>query len=152
MISVAEIRRRAANVPGGEAMVERDYLLSWVLKALYESGPLRESFVFKGGTALRKIYFLDEREATVGRVWESTLSGLLEWDRLDDYLARFGSGAVYKRLGYLVECGGLAIPEREKRLGVWHAKLKTGISALEPGAGTAGRINSRWRLRLIVKS
>lgn len=57
MISVAEIRRRAVSVPGGEAMVERDYLLSWVLKAVYESEPLRERFVLKGGTALRKLYF-----------------------------------------------------------------------------------------------
>ena len=57
MISVAEIRRRAAGVPGGEVTVERDYLLSWVLKAIYESEPLRERFVHKGGTALRKLYF-----------------------------------------------------------------------------------------------
>jgi len=48
MISVAEIRRRAAGVPGGEVTVERDYLLSWVLKAIYESEPLRERFVHKG--------------------------------------------------------------------------------------------------------
>ena len=31
MISVAEIRRRAAGMAGDEAVVERDYLLSWVL-------------------------------------------------------------------------------------------------------------------------
>ncbi len=61
MISVAEIRRRAAGMPGGEAMVERDYLLSWVLKSLYETNSLGASFVFKGGTALRKLYFPQTR-------------------------------------------------------------------------------------------
>ena len=61
MISVDAIRSRAAGMAGGEATVERDYLLSWVLKSLYETDPLRESFVFKGGTALRKLYFPQTR-------------------------------------------------------------------------------------------
>ncbi len=75
----------------------------------------------------------------------------LEWERLDDYLARFGSSAVYKRFGYMIELGNLDIPEREERLERWRAKLKSGISPLEPGAGTSGPINSRWRLRVNVE-
>ncbi|MBL7183564.1 MAG: nucleotidyl transferase AbiEii/AbiGii toxin family protein [Anaerolineae bacterium] len=85
MISVAEIRRRAAGMAGGEAMVERDYLLSWVLKALYEADALRESFVLKGGTALRKLYFPQTRFSVdldftlVKRVAEARLrAGLLD--------------------------------------------------------------------------
>ena len=42
-------------------MVERDYVLSWVLKSLYEIEPLRKCLVFKGGTALRKLYFPQTR-------------------------------------------------------------------------------------------
>jgi predicted transcriptional regulator of viral defense system len=75
----------------------------------------------------------------------------IEWDRIDDYLARFGSSAVYERLGYLIDRGELAIPERGKRLERWHAQLKTGISPLEPGASIAGHINSRWQLRVNVR-
>ena len=85
MISVAEIRRRAAGMAGGEAMVERDYLLSWVLKSLYETGASRESFVFKGGTALRKLYFPQTRFSVdldftlVKRIAEARLrAGLLD--------------------------------------------------------------------------
>jgi predicted nucleotidyltransferase component of viral defense system len=85
MISVAEIRRRAAGMAGGEAMVERDYLLSWVLKSLYETDTLRESFVFKGGTALRKLYFPQTRFSVdlyftlVKRIAETRLrAGLLD--------------------------------------------------------------------------
>jgi len=85
MISVAEIRRRASGVAGGEAMVERDYLLSWVLKSLYETDPLKESFVLKGGTALRKLYFPQTRFSVdldftlVKRIAEARLrAGLLD--------------------------------------------------------------------------
>lgn len=81
-----------------------------------------------------------------------TCASQLEWERLESYLERFRSSAVYKRLGYLIELGTLAVPEREKRLERWQSKLKTGISPLEPaGASAAGRINSRWRLRLNVE-
>jgi predicted transcriptional regulator of viral defense system len=75
----------------------------------------------------------------------------LEWERLDDYLARFGSSAVYKRLGYLIDVGDLNIPEREERLERWRTMLKPGISPLEPGVGIAGPINSRWRLKVNVE-
>jgi len=38
-------------------MLEKDYVLTEVLNGLSRLQPLRESFVFKGGTALRKVYF-----------------------------------------------------------------------------------------------
>ncbi|MBK9304219.1 MAG: hypothetical protein IPM94_10115 [bacterium] len=37
--------------------IERDYLLSWILAGIGRVAPLRESLVFKGGTALKKCYF-----------------------------------------------------------------------------------------------
>lgn len=88
-----------------------------------------------GGIAL--IYY------ALKNCWEQ-----LDWERLDDYLGRFGSSAVYKRLGYLIDFGKFAIPEREKRLASWHTRIKSGISPLEPGAGAKGRLNSRWGLLL----
>ena len=88
--------------------------------------------------------------ALVAQALQTGLAGI-EWDRLDDYLDRLGSSAAAKRLGYLIELGGLAVPEPEKRLEHWRSKLKAGISLLEPGAGASGRINSRWRLRLNVE-
>jgi len=89
--------------------------------------------------------------ALVCRALKTSLDQI-DWERLNDYLARFGSSAVYKRLGYLIDLGELAIPEREQRLQRWHAKLRSGISPLEPGAGTSGGINSRWRLRINVEA
>ena len=41
--------------------LERDYLQSWVLAGITQVPVLRDTLVFKGGTALRKCYFGDYR-------------------------------------------------------------------------------------------
>jgi len=61
MISAAELRRLAGTWSADVTVVERDYVLSWVLAALYRQPVLAEQLVFKGGTALRKCYFPDYR-------------------------------------------------------------------------------------------
>ena len=38
-------------------VLERDYLLSWVLAGIAQVESLRDTLVFKGGTALKKCYF-----------------------------------------------------------------------------------------------
>lgn len=43
-----------------EAVIERDYCLSWFLFGLAQS-PLKNNLIFKGGTALRRCYFSDYR-------------------------------------------------------------------------------------------
>lgn len=42
-------------------VLERDYVLSWILAAISRHEHLRETLVFKGGTALKKCYFGDYR-------------------------------------------------------------------------------------------
>ena len=42
-------------------VLERDYLLSWILAGIGQVDSLRETLVFKGGTALKKCYFGDYR-------------------------------------------------------------------------------------------
>lgn len=42
-------------------VIERDYLLSWILAGIDQVDSLRETLVFKGGTALKKCYFGDYR-------------------------------------------------------------------------------------------
>ncbi|MBI5365160.1 MAG: nucleotidyl transferase AbiEii/AbiGii toxin family protein [Planctomycetes bacterium] len=51
---------RAGGRRVGEAVLERDYCLAWFLVGLSRSA-LRESLVFKGGTALKRCYFGDYR-------------------------------------------------------------------------------------------
>ena len=42
-------------------ILERDYLLSWLLAGIAQVEALRDTLVFKGGTALKKCYFGDYR-------------------------------------------------------------------------------------------
>ena len=42
-------------------VLERDYLLSWILAGIGQTEALKETLVFKGGTALKKCYFGDYR-------------------------------------------------------------------------------------------
>ena len=60
MISLNEIQQVAAEANADIAVIEKDYMLSWVLKGIFESN-LADGLVFKGGTALRKAYFEDYR-------------------------------------------------------------------------------------------
>ena len=42
-------------------VIEKDYLLSWILAGISRVPALSDSLVFKGGTALKKCYFGDYR-------------------------------------------------------------------------------------------
>lgn len=75
----------------------------------------------------------------------------MDWGKLNGYLERFDSGAVYKRLGYLVERLNLKIPNRELILAEWQSRLTQGIAWLEPGGNQNGPVKTRWRVRVNVK-
>ena len=60
MIPVAELKRIAARIGVGLSVVEKDYALTWILSALSKT-KYKNDLIFKGGTALRKIYFPDWR-------------------------------------------------------------------------------------------
>jgi len=42
-------------------IIERDYIVSWVLAGILANNKLKEKLIFKGGTALKKCYFGDYR-------------------------------------------------------------------------------------------
>lgn len=76
----------------------------------------------------------------------------IDWDKVDDYLQRMGSGAIYKRLGFLVEWLGsrLDLPDREVRMGRWLSHLTAGYAPLESGGSSGGPTDTRWRVRINV--
>lgn len=57
MIPRAEIQRLAAQSGVRVTLQERDYVLGCFLLALARTPALVDQLAFKGGTALRKIYF-----------------------------------------------------------------------------------------------
>ena len=61
MISKSELQRLANRERVALGTLEKDYVLTEVLKSLSQVPPLNELLVFKGGTALRKTYFADWR-------------------------------------------------------------------------------------------
>lgn len=88
MIGRAELGRLAALAGVGEQAQEKDYVLAWLLAALSANGPV--GAVFKGGTALRRVYFSDYRlsedldftldELTPAQ-FETAISGWFPWLR-----------------------------------------------------------------------
>ena len=60
---------------------------------------------------------------------------------------RLGNGAVFKRLGYLVEALGIDNPPL---ISACHERVSSGISALDPNGPPDGRQIMRWRLRVNV--
>jgi predicted nucleotidyltransferase component of viral defense system len=54
-----QLVRNSLGVPW--EVLERDYLLSWILAGINQVPALQNSLVFKGGTALKKCYFGDYR-------------------------------------------------------------------------------------------
>lgn len=61
MIKPGEIQKKAREVEVRDQQIEKDYILSWILKGVSEHKKLSKIIVFKGGTVLKKIYFADYR-------------------------------------------------------------------------------------------
>jgi predicted nucleotidyltransferase component of viral defense system len=59
-MELTELRKISARLGIPQGTVEKDYVISAVLREIAESG-LKDSIIFKGGTALKKVYFADAR-------------------------------------------------------------------------------------------
>jgi predicted nucleotidyltransferase component of viral defense system len=57
MIDGREILAIATTLGLLPNIVEKDYVLSWVLAGIFQHAALAETWVFKGGTCLKKCYF-----------------------------------------------------------------------------------------------
>ena len=57
MIQRGEILDTATTLGLRPQVVEKDYVLGWVLAGIYQHAALAEHWIFKGGTCLKKCYF-----------------------------------------------------------------------------------------------
>ncbi|MEM3007100.1 MAG: nucleotidyl transferase AbiEii/AbiGii toxin family protein [Candidatus Nitrosotenuis sp.] len=58
MISADDIKRIAKEKGKAAGVIEKDYALTWLLYGIYhKKSPIRDALVFKGGTAIRKVFF-----------------------------------------------------------------------------------------------
>ena len=61
MIKPGEIQQKARKTGVRDQQIEKDYILSWILKGIAQHENLSKVIVFKGGTVLKKFYFEDYR-------------------------------------------------------------------------------------------
>jgi predicted nucleotidyltransferase component of viral defense system len=61
VIKSGEIQQKARKIGVRDQQMEKDYILSWILFGISRHEQLSKAIVFKGGTALKKIYFKDYR-------------------------------------------------------------------------------------------
>lgn len=57
MVSRDELRAIADATGLAAPVVEKDYVLGWILRGIYQHPALRDHWIFKGGTCLKKCYF-----------------------------------------------------------------------------------------------
>lgn len=61
MIKPGEIKAIAAKLGLRDTQIEKDYIIGWVLKGISSNEYLNGNLIFKGGTAIRKVYIKDYR-------------------------------------------------------------------------------------------
>ncbi|PWJ56611.1 hypothetical protein CLV98_111105 [Dyadobacter jejuensis] len=61
MIKPGEIQKKAREVGVRDQQIEKDYILSWILQGIAQHEQLSTTIIFKGGTALKQVYFEDYR-------------------------------------------------------------------------------------------
>lgn len=97
MIERTEILELAAQLSLQPHVVEKDYVLGWILAAVGDHQDLRTSWVFKGGTCLKKVYFETYRFS------EDLDFTLRDESQVDDGFLRKALGelatSVYERTG-----------------------------------------------------
>jgi len=61
MIQGTEIQKKAFQAGVRDPQIEKDYVLSWLLRSIALHASLSKVMVFKGGTVLKKVYFENYR-------------------------------------------------------------------------------------------
>ncbi|MEO8665750.1 MAG: nucleotidyl transferase AbiEii/AbiGii toxin family protein [Ignavibacteria bacterium] len=61
MIEPREISKTASGLGLRDTQIEKDYIIGWVMKGIANNTFLKDKLIFKGGTAIRKIYIKDYR-------------------------------------------------------------------------------------------
>jgi hypothetical protein len=101
MIDKREILEAASSFSLLPSIVEKDYVLGWMLAGIYAHEELSESWIFKGGTCLKKCYFETYRFS------EDLDFTLRNEDQLDEEFLR---GALEEVIAWVTDQSGLTVP------------------------------------------
>ena len=110
MIDRREILDMAGTLGLLPQVVEKDYVLGWVLAGIYQQPALAESWIFKGGTCLKKCYFETYR---FSEDLDFTLTDPSHIDR--DFL-----DGVFRDIGeWIYEQSGIELPEERQEFDIF---------------------------------
>jgi hypothetical protein len=113
MIDRAEIVQLASELGLRPDVVEKDYILGWLLAAIGQDEVLGESWIFKGGTCLKKCFFETYR---FSEDLDFTVTDAAQLDR-DFLVTRF------KAIGaWLYDITGIEIPAELLRFDLYGTK------------------------------
>jgi predicted nucleotidyltransferase component of viral defense system len=110
MIDKREILEHASALKLSPHVVEKDYVLGWILGGIYANAALVDSWVFKGGTCLKKCYFETYRFS------EDLDFTLLDANHLDE---TFLKRAFNEVIGWVAEQSGISMPEDQLSFDVY---------------------------------
>jgi predicted nucleotidyltransferase component of viral defense system len=110
LIDRGEVLAVATDLGLAPEIVEKDYVLGWLLKGIYSHEALAPAWTFKGGTCLKKCYFETYR---FSEDLDFTLSDAAHLD--SDFLKRSFSEICEK----LYEDVGLQVPAEQLRFDVY---------------------------------
>jgi len=97
MTTYSQIQRLAAKQALPEEIIEKDYLIELVLFCFAKDGFFKEKLVFRGGTALKKVYFPDYRFSEDLDFLVSDKESLIEYEqRIDEFLAVINSNYPFR--------------------------------------------------------
>ena len=104
MIDKRETLEAASALGLLPSVVEKDYVLGWILAGIHAHPELTDSWVFKGGTCLKKCYFETYRFS------EDLDFTLLDERQIDEKFFRRTLGEV---VAWVAEQSGLAMPAEQ---------------------------------------
>jgi len=144
MISKPEILAHAKKLSLSPQVIEKDYVLGWVLAGIFNHPELRNSWVFKGGTCLKKAHFKTYR---FSEDLDFTLTNPQHVNP-DFLIKNFKQIAVW-----IYEQSGIQLPENKIEFEIYDNKLgkkscQGKISYLGPLAPTSPKQWPRLKLDL----
>jgi predicted nucleotidyltransferase component of viral defense system len=110
MIRPGEINKIASSESHRDTQVEKDYILGWILYGISQNIVLKKLLIFKGGTALRKLYIADYRlsedldfSLSLGKIDTNLLKDefekVIEWVKNESQLQLVIRGEKLNKMG-----------------------------------------------------
>jgi predicted transcriptional regulator of viral defense system len=73
----------------------------------------------------------------------------VDWGKVITYAEKMGNGAIYKRMGFLLE--EMRVPVSKEIIEDIRRRLTAGYAPLYPTAGKNGKYNTRWNIQINTK-